>query len=72
MTRSLGLINKIPAKNVTQYKTDGAAVDGAQVVVDYLKTRTANPVLNRIQLLAPLPSPKYNNPELQPLQGVSP
>jgi len=67
------LINKIPAQNVVQYThPDGNAVDGTQVVMDYLKTRTANPDLNRINILAPLPAPKFGNLEIQPLQGATP
>jgi len=67
------LINKIPAKNVKQYlDVEGNAVEGTQVVADYLKTRTANPVLNRINILAPLPAPKFGNYEIQPLQGATP
>jgi len=67
------LINKIPALNVVQYSDqNGSAVEGTQVVADYLKTHTANPVLNRINILAPLPAPLYGNYELQPLQGATP
>jgi len=67
------LINKVPAKNVAQYiDADGNAVEGTQVVADYLKTRTANPVLNRINILAPLPAAKFGNYEIQPLQGATP
>lgn len=66
------LINKIPAQNVIQYSDEnGNAVEGTQVVADYLKTRTANPVLNRINLLAPLPAPRYGNYEIQPLHGAT-
>lgn len=65
------LINKVPAQNVVQYTDEeGNAVDGTQVVADYLKTRTANPELNRIRLLAPLPDPVYGNLEIQPLVGA--
>ncbi len=65
------LINKIPAQNVVQYTDEnGEAVDGTQVVADYLKSNTANPVGNRIRLLAPLPAPVYGNPEIQPLKGA--
>jgi hypothetical protein len=67
------LINKVSALHVVQYTDQkGNAVEGTQVVVDYLKTRNANPVLNRINILAPLPAAKYGNYEIQPLQGVTP
>lgn len=67
------LINKIPSQNVIQYTDEnGNAVEGTQVIVDYLKTRSANPVLNRINILSPLPAPKFGNYEIQPLQGATP
>ena len=65
------LINKIPAKNVQVYRdAAGFPVEGTEVVADYLKTSTANPELNRIRLMSPLPEPIYDNPEIQPLHGV--
>lgn len=48
----------------------GETLDGTQVVVNYLKTNIANPELNRVKLLVPLPPPVYGNPEIQPLLGV--
>ena len=48
----------------------GEALDGTQVVVNYLKTNIANPELGRVKLLVPLPPPVYGNPEIQPLKGV--
>ena len=48
----------------------GETLDGTQVVVNYLKTNTANPELGRVNLLVPLPPPVYGNPEIQPLRGV--
>ncbi len=65
------LINKIPANNVQVYTdADGNPVEGTEVVAEYLKTNTANPELNRIHLMSPLPGPLYGNPEIQPLHGV--
>ena len=65
------LINKIPAKEVVQYTgADGKAVDGTQVVVDYLKDHVADPELNRIRILAPLPAPMYGTSEEQPWSGA--
>lgn len=67
------LINKIPANNIQVLRgPDGLPMDGTEVVVEYLKTHTANPMLNRIRLLSPLPPPRYNNPEIQPLWGAQP
>lgn len=51
--------------------TNGETLDGTQVVVNYLKTNTANPELGRVNPLFPLPSPVYGNPEIQPLLGVT-
>jgi len=53
--------------------SSGETLDGTQVVVNYLNTlpgQLANPELNRIRLLYPLPVPYYLNPEIQPLMGV--
>lgn len=50
----------------------GETLDGTQVVVNYLKTNIANPELGRVKLRAPLPTSRYGNPEIQPLQGVTP
>ena len=47
-------------------------MDGTEVVVKYLQSlpnMTADTQLNRIQLLLPLPAPKFGNPEVQPLRG---
>lgn len=48
----------------------GEILDGTDVVIDYLKTHDANPALNRVNLLYPLPPPAFGNPEIQPLKGV--
>ena len=45
-------------------------LDGTDVVVNYLKTHVANPAINRVKLLFPLPEPAFGNPEIQPLRGV--
>ena len=69
------LINVVPATDISLLKdTDGKAMDGTEVVVQYLHSlpdQTADPVLNRIRLLAPLPAAKFGFPEVQPLRGVS-
>jgi sulfur-oxidizing protein SoxB len=66
------LINKAPAQNVVQVTDEkGKAIDATEVVAEYLKDHDADPDLNRIRLLSPLPAPVYGNPELQPLQGAS-
>jgi sulfur-oxidizing protein SoxB len=48
----------------------GETLDGTDVVAKYLKTNIANPELNRVHPLYPLPLPVYGNPEIQPLLGV--
>lgn len=52
----------------------GNALDGVEVVVRYLQTlpdKTAEPQLNRINLLKSLPQAVFGNPEVQLLRGVS-
>lgn len=49
----------------------GETLDGTEVIVNYLKTHTANPGESRIRLLNPLPAPVYGSPEIQPLNGVN-
>lgn len=70
------LINRVPATNISVLKDKfGNAIDGTEVVVNYLQTlanKTADPELHRIKLLNPLPTPSYGNEEIQPLRGVSP
>ncbi len=69
------LINVVPATDISLLKdADGKAMDGTEVVVQYLRSlpdQTADPVLNRIRLLAPLPAAKFGFPEVQPLRGAS-
>lgn len=48
----------------------GETLDGTEVVTNYLANHVANPELNRVNLLFPLPPPVYGNPEIQPLLGV--
>ncbi|MBI3545842.1 MAG: CHRD domain-containing protein [Gammaproteobacteria bacterium] len=51
----------------------GNALDTTEIVVNYLASlpnNYANPVLNRIKLLKPLPTSPYGFPVIQPLQGV--
>ena len=65
------LINKIPANNIQVILgPNGNPVDATEVVAEYLKTHIANPGLNRIRLLEPLPPYRYRNPEVQPLWGA--
>lgn len=67
------LINKVPAANIQVITApDGTPFDATEVVAEYLKTHVANPELNRIRLLQPLPLPRYINPEVQPLWGTAP
>lgn len=67
-------VGALPASApVTPLKgASGEVLDGTEVVVNYLKTHTANPEIERIKLLNPLPAPAYINPEMQPLKGVTP
>lgn len=63
-----GLINKIPARNVQRVTDEnGEAIEGTEVVANYLKTHVANPVLGNVRLLKPLAAPRYGNFEVQPL-----
>jgi sulfur-oxidizing protein SoxB len=68
------LINVVPATDISVLKDEqGNALDGVEVVVRYLQSlpdRTANPELNRIRVLKPLPKPRFGNPEVQPLRGA--
>ena len=48
----------------------GEVIDGTEVVVNHLKTHSANPEPNRVRLLSPLPGAAYGSPEMQPLKGV--
>lgn len=66
-----GKINKVPANNI-QIVTDAAGnrLDGTEVVMEYLKTRNANPAPDRIRLLQALPPYRYGNPEIEPLHGA--
>jgi len=69
------LINVVPATDIGLLKdADGKAMDGTEVVVQYLRSlpdQTADPVLNRIRLLASPPAAKFGFPEVQPLRGAS-
>lgn len=79
------LINVVPVpnctatdgapSNITVLKdADGSPLDGTEVVVKYLESlsgKTANPALNRIRILKPLPAANFGNPEVQPLRGVA-
>lgn len=52
---------------------NGVAMDGVEVVVEYLKSlpaMTANPELNRTTIKEPLPAITTTNPEMQPWSGV--
>lgn len=66
------LINKIPAQNVVRVTdTSGNPLDATEVVARYLEQHgPANPQLNRIRLIEPLPACLFDFPEVQPLQGA--
>lgn len=68
------LINVVPATDISVLKDEqGNPLDGVEVVVRYLQSlpdRTANPDLNRIRVVKPLPKPQFKNPEVQPLRGA--
>jgi len=52
----------------------GKPLDSTEIVVKYLATlpgNLADPMLNRINLLKPLPMPQYGFPVIQPLSGAS-
>ena len=63
-----GLAGKTAAEPVRD--ANGEVLDGTEVIVNHLKTHTANPELNRVHLVSPLPAPSYGNSEMQPLKGV--
>lgn len=73
--RDADLINVLPARDISVLKDEtGNELDGTEVVVRYLQklpNRTANPELNRIRLLKPLPKPISDSPEVQPWRGVA-
>jgi len=61
-------VNKITLKNVKFVKdANNEKLEAYQVIERYLKKQNANPEMNRINLLAPLRAPNYNNQEIQPL-----
>ena len=66
-------VNVLPASNIEVLKDEqGNPLDGVEVVVRYLQSlpdKTANPVLNRIKLLQPLPQSRFGNREVQPVFG---
>ncbi len=66
------VVGGLPSANpITVVKGPGGeTLDGTQVVTNYLTNHLANPELNRVNLLFPLPPPVYGNPEIQPLLGV--
>jgi S-sulfosulfanyl-L-cysteine sulfohydrolase len=69
-------VNVISAQNIQLLRdANNDPLDATEVVVQYLQTlpnRTANPQLNRIQLLQPLPGQRFGFPETQPLRGAQP
>ena len=73
-TRDPNLINVLPATNIEVVKDEkGNPLDGVEVVVRYLQSlpgKTANPELNRIKLLVPLPPARNGSPEIQPWRGA--
>ncbi len=69
-----GKINRSSALDIKVLKDRfGGIVDATAVVAYYLQTlpgHTVDPVLNRINLLQPLPPPIAGNREIQPLAGA--
>lgn len=67
-------VNVIPAQNIQILRdANNNPLDATEVVVQYLQTlpnQTANPQLDRIQLLQPLPVSLFGFPETQPLRGA--
>jgi hypothetical protein len=68
--------NVISAQNIQLLRdANNDPLDATEVVVQYLQTlpnQTANPQLNRIQLLQPLLGQRFGFPETQPLRGAQP
>ena len=55
--------------------SNGDPLDGAELVARYIEAQvgqTVDPVLNRINLLQPLPPYRFGFPEVQPLFGAQP
>jgi hypothetical protein len=69
-----GKINRKRALEINVLKdADGGIVDATAVVAYYLRSlpdRTANPRINRVRLLRPLPARIGPNAEIQPLAGA--
>ncbi len=67
-------INRTTALQIRVLRdADGGIVDATHIVAYYLQTlpnKTANPELNRIKLLKPLPKPIWKSREIQPLKGM--
>ena len=61
---------KVATAPVPLKGANGETLDATDVVVDYLRTNPANPEMNRITLVNPLPAPVSRSPEIQPLKGV--
>jgi S-sulfosulfanyl-L-cysteine sulfohydrolase len=70
------LVNTVAATDVRVLKeNDGSAIDGVEVVARHVRSlpnATVPVVSSRIKLLKPLPTPKFGNPEVQPLRGAQP
>ncbi len=68
------MINRTKALEIKVLKdADGGILDATDIVAYYLQflpDHTADPELNRIRLLRPLPKPIGPNKEIQPLMGV--
>ena len=64
----------VPSNVTILRDDDGSPMDGTEVVVKYLQSlpgQTADPILNRITLMNPLPAPISSNPEVQPWRGAA-
>jgi 2',3'-cyclic-nucleotide 2'-phosphodiesterase (5'-nucleotidase family) len=68
------VINLLPAQNITILRDEnGEPLDATEVVARYLQRQpnaTVSPQVGRIQLLRPLPQPRFGNLEVQPLAGA--
>ncbi len=68
------MINRTPAERIKVLRDEAHGIlDATEVVAYYLQTlpgQTAEPQLNRIKLLRPLPKAIGTSPEIQPLAGA--
>ena len=68
-------IGGVPSNITVIKEASGDPLDGAELVARYIESQvgqTVDPVLNRINLLQPLPAYRFGFPEVQPLFGAQP